>query len=242
MTHTGTMHVAGVVATHAPPPQLSGVFLRDFFCVAIFQFNGDLDKGKAPVRADIPSFWDGFEIGSYLGGGASALDVGVSAVYSIGAMAGGPAGGDGSATLEARRYAHRSLPHVVGVDFTFNNSGTATLLSNISQPGSWGGSAPTLSTKDTAWAHSSGLADGVTCWTGSVAMSEDPSLPLIHLALCATDLRSAPLLVSVPAGQTKTYSVLASIYSTLDHPSPLVPAQVRFHANVKPFSNAFFIC
>ena len=22
-------------------------------------FNGDLDKGKEPVRADIPSFWDG---------------------------------------------------------------------------------------------------------------------------------------------------------------------------------------
>jgi trehalose/maltose hydrolase-like predicted phosphorylase len=143
-------------------------------------------------------------------------------VYSIGALSGG------EATLETRRYAHRSMPHVVGIDFTFNNTaGTTTLVSNISQPSSWGSSAASLSTKDTAWTHSSSasMADGATCWAGSIEMSEDPSFPLIHLGLCTTDLRSAPMVVSVPAGQTKTYTVLAAIYSTLDHPSPLVPAQ-----------------
>ena len=41
---------------------------------------------------------------------------------------------------------------------------------------------------------------------------------------------TAPLPVSVPAGQTKTYSVLAAIYTTLDHPTPLVPAAQDFHA------------
>jgi|EP01049_Picozoa_sp_SAG25_P001133 hypothetical protein len=40
-------------------------------------FNGDLDKGRAPVRADIPSFWDDYEIEGYQGAGAQALDVGV---------------------------------------------------------------------------------------------------------------------------------------------------------------------
>jgi hypothetical protein len=38
MTHTGTMHVAGV-------------------------FSGDLDRGEEPGRADIPSFWDGLVVG-----------------------------------------------------------------------------------------------------------------------------------------------------------------------------------
>ena len=107
MTRTGVMHVAGV-------------------------FNGDLDLGKENVRADIPSFWDNLLIDGYLGDFASALDVGVSAVYSVGALRGG-------GTLEARRYAHRSMAHVVGVDFLFNNTaGSAALLSNISQPASWG--------------------------------------------------------------------------------------------------------
>ena len=87
MTRTGVMHLAGV-------------------------FNGDLDKqpvdpthvsGKEPQRADLPSFWDGFVIESYGGDFASALDVGVSAVYSVGALPGG-------GSLEARRYAHRSMP------------------------------------------------------------------------------------------------------------------------------------
>ena len=109
------------------------------------------------------------------------------------------------------------------MDFTFNNSGSATLLSNITQPGSWGSAAPHLSTKDANFSHSS-ADSGMSCWEGGVTMNEDPTLPLIKLGLCATDLRSAPLQVSVPAGETKTVSVLASIYSTLDHPSPLVPA------------------
>jgi hypothetical protein len=40
----------------------------------------------------------------------------------------------------------------------------------------------------------------------------------------ASGSAQAPLEVHVPAGQTKTYSVLASIYTSLDHPSPLVLA------------------
>ena len=201
MTRTGLMHLAGV-------------------------FNGNLDFGdaQAPVRADIPSFWDSFVVGSYLGDFASALDVGVSVVYSVGALEGG-------GTLEARRYAHRSMPHVVGVDFTFNNTaGTTTLLSNISQPTSWGqaGSA-NLTTKDTTWSHAASTAAGMSCWSGNVEIPEDASLPMINLGFCGTDLRSAPLPVSVPAGQIKTYSVLAAIYTTHDHPSPLVPAAADFH-------------
>jgi hypothetical protein len=197
MTHTGTMFVAGV-------------------------FNGDLDT-QEPVRADIPSFWDGFVIGSYEGDFASALDVGVSAVYSIGKL-----GGSGS--VEARRYAHRSMPHVVGVDFTFNNSaGTSTLISNISQPNSWGRAGINISTKDTKWTYSPSSAAGTTCWSGSVAQAEDPALPLTKLGLCATDLRSSPLSVSVPAGEVKTFSVLAAIYTTLDNPSPMVSAARDLH-------------
>ena len=49
-------------------------------------------------------------------------------------------------------------------------------------------------------------------------------MPLIHLGLCTTDLRTAPLQVTVPVGQVKTYTVLAAVYTTLDHPSPLAPA------------------
>ena len=51
-------------------------------------FNGDLDHGAdlEPVQADIPSFWDGFVIGSYTWDFASAIDVGISAVYFIGAL------------------------------------------------------------------------------------------------------------------------------------------------------------
>ena len=90
-----------------------------------------------PVRAAIPSFWDSFVIASYLGDSASALDVGVSAVLTIGKMQGG------AAVLEARQYAHRSMPHVIVVDFIFDNTAGATpLVSNISQPGAWGGALP----------------------------------------------------------------------------------------------------
>ena len=205
MTRTGVMHVAGV-------------------------FNGDLDLGKENVRADIPSFWDNLLIDGYLGDFASALDVGVSAVYSIGALRGG-------GTLEARRYAHRSMAHVVGVDFFFNNTaGSAALLSNISQPASWGQTSnANLTTKDSTWAPASALINddddaGMACWSGSVPIPEDASLPMIHLGLCGTDLRSSPLLVSVPAGQTKTYSVLAAIYTTQDHSSPVVAAAADLKA------------
>jgi hypothetical protein len=198
MTRTGTMHVAGV-------------------------FNGNLDLGKENVRADIPSFWDNLLVDGYLGDFASALDVGVSVVYAVGALKGG-------GTLETRRYAHRSMPHVVGVDFTFNNTvGTGPLLSNISQPTSWGQTSnANLTTKDSTWVPSSASVGdgsaGMACWSGSVAIPEDTSLPMIHLGLCGTDLRSSPLSVSVPAGQIKTYSVLAAIYSTQEHSSPLVAA------------------
>jgi hypothetical protein len=201
MTHTNTMYVAGV-------------------------FNGDLTSKQEPVRADIPSFWDGFVIESnnrkIPGDFASALDVGISAVYSIGGLPGG-------GSLETRKYAHRSMPHVVGVDFTFNNSASTTALtSTISQPSSWGSiSTANISTKDTTWSHSS-TSTGMTCWAGSVEMSEDPTLPLIHLGLCTTDLRSSPVVINVPAGEIKTYSVLAAIYSTQDHPSPLTPAAQDF--------------
>jgi hypothetical protein len=34
----------------------------------------------------------------------------------------------GGGSLETRRYAHRSMPHVVGVDFTFDNSKGAVLV------------------------------------------------------------------------------------------------------------------
>lgn len=202
MTRTGTMHVAGV-------------------------FNGNLDLGKENVRADIPSFWDNLLVDGYLGDFASALDVGVSVVYSVGALQGG-------GTLETRRYAHRSMPHVVGVDFTFNNTaGTSPLLSNISQPASWGQTGNVnLTTKDTTWVPSSASTSdgstGMACWSGSVAIPEDPSLPMIHLGLCGTDLRSSPMSISVPAGQTKTYSVLAAIYSTQEQSTPLVAAAADF--------------
>eukprot|EP01043_Picozoa_sp_COSAG02_P113808 COSAG02_NODE_50066_length_323_cov_0.464286_1_plen_50_part_10 len=47
---------------------------------------------------------------------------------------------------------------------------------------------------------------------------------MIHLGLCGTDLRTSPLSVSVPAGQVKTYSILAAIYTTQQHTSPVVAA------------------
>jgi hypothetical protein len=51
------------------------------------------------VFRSIPSFWDGWAVAGYGGDFAAALDVGVSAVYSVGGMGGG-------ATMEARRYVH----------------------------------------------------------------------------------------------------------------------------------------
>ena len=62
---------------------------------------------------------------------------------------------------------------MVGVDFTFNNSaGSATLLSSITQPGSWGrGPGTNLSTKDSSWQHSSSATPaGMLCWDGSVTV------------------------------------------------------------------------
>ena len=189
-------------------------------------FTGALTTGRAePVRAAIPSFWDGYQIGGYGGDYAAGLDVGKSAVYSVGAM-------PGKASVVARKFAHRGTPHVIAVDFTFNNSAsTMPIASNISLPASWGSAAAVISTKGTVWAHDpASAAPGMACWTGNVMESEDPSLPLINLALCCTDLRTAPLDVSVPAGQTKTYSVVGVLYSTLDHASPVTLAAKGFAA------------
>ena len=57
---------------------------------------------------------------------------------------------------------------------------------------------------------------GMACWIGKIMEAEDPSLPLTTLGLCSTDLRSSPLHASVPAGKTKTYSVMAVLYTSLD--------------------------
>ena len=64
------------------------------------------------------------------------------------------------------------------------------------------------------------------------------------LGLCSTNLRSAAMAVSVPAGATRTYSVVAAVYSTLDGPDPVamaangfrgataVPAESRFQSHL----------
>ena len=243
MTHTGIMNVAGVFTGYLPPriagePAGAGVAGQS-------QRPGQIQ----PQRAAIPSFWDGYEIGGATGDYAAGLDVGVSAVYSIGML-------PGRASVVARKYAHRGLPHVMGVDFTFNNSaGAEALESNISQPGSWGSSNATIGppahVPGTAWAHDpSAAAPGMVCWTGKVMQSEDPSLPLINLGLCSTDLRSTALPVSVPAGHSKTYSVVAALYSTLDGASPValaakdfaaaaaVPAEARWGSHVAAVGQA----
>ena len=83
MTRTGVMNVAGV-------------------------FSGDLDQGKKPVRAAMPSFWDGYAITSLaapyqtLQDYASAIDVGASAVYAIGLLA-----SSGGVSVEARRHVNQ---------------------------------------------------------------------------------------------------------------------------------------
>jgi hypothetical protein len=160
-----------------------------------------------------------------------------SAVYSLGVIgaAGGTGSGGGAAattvTLETRSYAHRSMPHVLGVDFTFNNSaGTAPLVSNIAQPRSWGSSAASLSTKDTLFSHvhdSEGGGDtpAISCWAGSVEMSEDASLPLIHLGLCTTDLRTVRA-VAVVTPRTPTCTQCMCVRSIDWHS----PGQIMFAA------------
>ena len=81
MTHTGTMHVGACVSINIFVVRRNksgrgGLTNTCLSCTAGV-FNGDLDKGRAPARADIPSFWDDYEIEGYQGDGAQALDVGV---------------------------------------------------------------------------------------------------------------------------------------------------------------------
>eukprot|EP01079_Euglenida_sp_SAG-EU17-18_P011435 gene11435-2080_t len=219
MTHSGVMYAAGV-------------------------FNGNLDLNKGePVRATIPSFWDGYTLQGYkcnphlqhptltgsCGDYAAAIDTGVSAVYSLGAF---PPG----ASVLTRKYAHRKMPHLIVIEWTFDNSnGSTPLISSISQPQAWGSSAETLQTKDTAWSYNASASPpGAACWQGQVMVSEDPSFPLIHLGLCSTDLRTSPLAVNVPTGQQHTETLIATVYTTLDgpyrHGSPVEAAATDFRS------------
>ena len=184
MFRTHTMHVAGV-------------------------FSGDLDGGREPVRADMPSFWDGAAVEGYLGDFAEAIDVGSSAVFTVGALRGG-------GTLETRRYAHRSMPHVLVMDFTFNASGGTAVRSNISAvPGSWGAPGNRIATATSVWDRAP--ASGV-CWNGTAVQSEDRTLPATRLALCT---EAAVPNVEVPPGEARTYSVVAALYTSLDAAAPL---------------------
>ena len=110
----------------------------------------------------------------------------VSAVYSVGDV------GSEGATVVARKYAHRSMPHVMGIDFTFDNSkGTTALTTTISgDPKTWGTSGDTLSTKDTTWTRSSGAdtnttasassssSAGMACWDAMIRMGIVLSSPV----------------------------------------------------------------
>lgn len=202
MTHSEIMNIAGV-------------------------FSGDFDQGHEPVRASIPSFWDGYTITGSEGDYAAALDIGRSAVFAIARMSGG-------GFLRTRRYAHRALPHLIAIDFTLDNAGgTRDLVANISQPEAWGSSQPAVNTPDTSWDFDagSGSAEGkMACWTGRVRVAEDPSLGVVGLGLCGTDLRTQPLTIKAPAGGSATHSLIAAVFTTLDGSNPIDRAASAFRS------------